>query len=181
MRLTNKTRESIVESWTKKKWEAKFTKAVQAIVKDLRKGVTCLTSEIEVEAETLAHLVEKMVVVKESQLGVPRWSKYSDFEFAKGLGRPFSRSLPCDPYYARYNVGSSRVEPSEKQWKRITDLKAKYDAEKRQIEAVLYSVTTDKKLFELLPECQKYMPKIEAKKSTQLIAVDQVKQAAALL
>lgn len=181
MRISNKIRESIVKNWTKKKWEARFNRAAQALAKDLRKGVTCLTSEIEVDEATLAHLVEKMVIVKESQVGVSRWPSYGKFEFAEGLGQPFSRGLSCEPYYTRYNVGTERLDPTEKQWKKITDLKAKYEAEKSQIEAILYSVTTEKKLLELLPECQKYMPKIEAKKSTQLIAVDQVKQAAALL
>jgi hypothetical protein len=50
----------------------------------------------------------------------------------------------------------------------------------RNVESVLYSVTTVKKLTDILPEFSKYVPKPEIK-STQLIAIDLVSTVRGLL
>lgn len=181
MRLTNKTREQILENWTKKKWESKFNKAVKSLVVELRKQVTCLSDEIDVDKNTFNHLVEKMVVIKETKISLPRWSDFSGFEFQENSNKPFFRPVDCEPYYTRYGSGSTQVRPCDKQWKKLTDVRKKYREDRYKISSILYSVTTDAKLFELIPECKKYMPKIESNKGTQIIAVDAIKEAAALM
>lgn len=178
-RLTNKIRKEILGNWTEKKWQKRFDSAINFVAKEAAKQISCVFDELEVSDDVRKQLIEKRIVSTNNTMYCYEWG-IREFSFVGSI-EPFSNGVNVPSYHTRYNSSRNTFNATDKMMKRLNDIKKEFINQRDDIEAILNSVTTDNKLFELLPEIKKYYPKPEVKPSTQLIAVDQISQVKGLL
>lgn len=178
MRLTNAVKAQIIKSWVDEKW----LKKLNASFDNLKVG-------IKIEAEDQMKIG---IEIYKSNKEIQQYLKCKNYLETYYLQEKISNcgyinkiqsTVSCSNYVTNShysaNEFNAKTKGSIKATNKHNELIAKFDGELKSIQDILNSVTTVKKLSDLLPDIEKYLPKTV--KGTMLVSVDCLSRAKAAL
>ena len=177
MRLSKAVKADIIEAWGNAKWRAKLKGYGTELEAELKAAFEKVAADNIKVVETNNEL--RKYFNTKNYFGLPYEIKDSIRNtFAYVLTPP---NMPCAEYasectYSAYMLGVETASPAVKAYNKKVEV---YFKEKQTLENVLASVTTVKKLIDLLPEIEKYTPTKGT--VTTLVAAGDLTKAKAIL
>jgi hypothetical protein len=177
-RLTNTVKSQIIKSWVDEKWMVK-----------LNDSLDVLKLEIKAEAEDQVKVgieiyqknpeIRSYLKVKSYMDGYELQDKINYCGYINAIPASISCSSYASESYYNGDDFSVKTKGAIKVIKRHNDLIMNFDSELQSIKDILNSVTTVKRLSDLLPDIEKYLP--EVSKGTMLVSADCLVRAKAAL
>lgn len=177
-RLTNAVKSQIVKSWVDEKWLKKLNASLEKLKTDI-------TAEAEDQMKSSIAIYKNNQDIKQYL----RSRNHLDFYYLKEkINRceyinEMPNNISCSSYVTEShysaNEFNAKTKGAIKAVSKHNELIVKFDAELKSIRDILNSVTTIKKLSDLLPDIEKYLPKTV--KGTMLVSVDCLSRAKAAL
>lgn len=157
-RLTKAVKQQIIENWVKSKWQTKLNKSNESYIAVIRwQAEKDLSEKIEIYNNN-KHIKEYLIVKTQVRAqyisGRIKKCKYiqSKSEYISTASYVSNDKYCC----ATVNMKSSNIV---KALNKHNNLITKFNDELDSINNVLLSTTTIKKLCDILPEIEKYVPK----------------------
>ena len=179
-RLTKAVKQQIIEKWVNEKWK----KRLQQSHKDLRESLT-IAAEKQLASEINLYEENKNKSIREYLNTFCLISTYYLDEEIKDceVVSIFGSNLDIKTYVSKSKHSKSvldlGLDTVKKPISEYNSAITKFDNERQSIEDVLASVTTIKKLCDILPEIEKYIP--ETSNCTALVSVSCLVKAKSVL
>lgn len=178
MRLTNAVKSQIIKSWVDEKWLTKLNKSLDNLKSDISiQAENQMKAEIDIYQENQE--IKQYLQSKDYLDSYDLQSKINTCEYINQI----SANVKCSSYvtncYYSANTFDTKTKGSIKAMNKHNDLIVKFNGELQSIKGILHSVTTIKKLSDLLPDIEKYLPKVI--KGTMLVSADCLSKAKAAL
>ena len=177
-RLTNAVKAQITKSWVDEKWITKLNKSLDTLRIEVKaEAENQLKAEIEIYQKNPE--IRPYLKTRSHVDSYDLQDKINSCEYINTI----STSTSCSSYASTSNYGATdfntKTKGSIKAIGKHNNLIIKFDSELQSIRDILHSVTTVKKLSDLLPDIEKYLPKVVS--GTMLVSVDCLVRAKAAL
>tara|TARA_R110000851_G_C12847282_1_gene542424 strand:+ start:90 stop:629 length:540 start_codon:yes stop_codon:yes gene_type:complete len=168
-RLTNAVKSQITKSWVDEKWLTKLKKSLDSLNADVKIQAE---DQMKIGIDIYQNNIEIRPYLKSKNYleGYNLQEKINSCEYINQTPSSINCiSYASESHYSAANF-DTKTKGSIKAIKRHNDVIIRFNNELESIRGILNSVTTVKRLSDLLPDIEKYLP--EVTKGTMLVSTD---------